>query len=399
MTASDPRAGQTGNSRGPRPGNPKIFVWVQHLLGIGHLRRVATLARGFRRAGMEVAIVSGGMPVPGLDFAGARLIQLPPLRAADETFRELVDEAGVPADEAFHDRRREMLLAAFRAEAPDVVVTELFPFGRRQLRRELVPLLDAARARTPRPLIVSSVRDILVAPSRPERAVEMLDRIEASYDRVMVHGDPTLVSFADTFVHADRIADRIAYTGYAVDPAPPRDGGPGTGEVLVSAGGGAVSEALFRTAMAARPRTRLADRTWRLLAGHGLPAPVFADLARAAPAGVTVERARPDFTALLANCALSISQGGYNTVLEMIVAGTRGVIVPFAAGAQTEQTLRARLLATRSGIRSLAEADLDPARLAEAVDSALAAPPPDATGLDTGGADASARLIRDWLAA
>jgi len=166
----------------------------------------------------------------------------------------------------------------------------------------------------------------------------------------------------------------------------------------VSAGGGAVSEELFRTAMAARPRTRLADRTWRILAGHGLPEDLFASVTGDAPEGVVVERARPDFPTLMANCILSISQGGYNTVMEMMTAGTRGVIVPYAGGLETEQTLRARLLENRSGIRGIPEDMLDPASLAAAVDAALDAPPPDASGLDTGGADRSAALIAAWHA-
>jgi len=63
---------------------PRIFFWVQHLLGIGHLRRAATLARGLAKEGFDVLLVSGGGPVPGLDLGGARLRQLPPLRARDE---------------------------------------------------------------------------------------------------------------------------------------------------------------------------------------------------------------------------------------------------------------------------------------------------------------------------
>ena len=47
---------------------PKIFFWVQHLLGIGHLKRTTTLARAFRRAGMGVPVVSGGHVVPGLNM-------------------------------------------------------------------------------------------------------------------------------------------------------------------------------------------------------------------------------------------------------------------------------------------------------------------------------------------
>lgn len=377
---------------------PRIFFWVQHLLGIGHLKRTATLARAFRRAGLDVAIVSGGHHVPGLDIADARLIQLPPVRAADKYFKVLVDETDAVIDEAFIARRRELLLDAFRTEAPDVVVTELFPFGRRQLRHELLPLLDEAKAMATPPLIVSSVRDILVEPPKPERVAEMLERIETYYDRVMIHGDPTLIPFGETFAHADRISDRVAYTGYVVDKRSKTPGGPGRDEVIVSAGGGAVSEELFRTAIAARPKTRLTDRTWRILAGHALPDAVFDSVSSIAPDGVIVERARPDFTALMANCALSISQGGYNTVMEMIAARTRGVIVPYAGGLETEQTLRARLLEDRNGIRAIPEDALDPDRLAAAVEAALDAPPPDSTGLDTGGADKSAELIRGWLA-
>jgi predicted glycosyltransferase len=378
---------------------PKIFFWVQHLLGIGHLKRTATLARAFRRAGMDVTVVSGGHDVPGLDIGGAELIQLPPVRAADKYFKILIDENDTEIDDAFRERRRDLLLDAYAAAAPDVVMTELFPFGRRQLRLELTALLETAKAAARPPLIVSSVRDILVEPPKPERVAEMLERIETYYDRVLIHGDPTLIPFDETFAHADRIADLVTYTGYVVDTPQKTEGGAGSDEVIVSAGGGAVSEELFRAAMAARPHTQLADRTWRILAGHALPDDVFRALGDEAPAGVIVERARADFPTLMANCALSVSQGGYNTVMEMMTAQTRGVIVPYAGGLETEQTLRARLLENRSGIRTIPEASLSGTALAEAIDAALAAPPPDASGLNTSGADTSAALIADWVAA
>ncbi|NBP73337.1 MAG: glycosyl transferase, partial [Alphaproteobacteria bacterium] len=168
---------------------PKIFFWVQHLLGIGHLKRTATLTRAFRRAGMVVTVVSGGQDVPGLDIADAKLIQLPPVRAADKYFKILIDENDAEIDDAFRDRRRALLLEAYAAEAPTVILTELFPFGRRQLRGELTALLETAKAQQAPPLIVSSVRDILVEPPKPERVEEMLERIETYYDRVLIHGD------------------------------------------------------------------------------------------------------------------------------------------------------------------------------------------------------------------
>jgi predicted glycosyltransferase len=378
---------------------PKVLFWVQHLLGIGHLKRTATIARAMRRSGIDVVVVSGGHDVPGLDVADASLIQLPPVRAADKYFKILVDANDREIDDAFRARRRDLLLEAWRRERPDVLITELYPFGRRQLRHELLPLLEEARSAARPALIVSSVRDILVEPPKPERVAEMLDIVERLYDRVLIHGDPTLIPFDETFAHADRIANRVAYTGYVVDTPTASAGGPGSGEVIVSAGGGAVSEELFRAAMAARPATRLADRPWRILAGHALPDDVFETLRREAPDGIAVERARPDFTTLMANCALSISQGGYNTVMEMMAARARGVIVPYAGGLETEQTLRARLLESRSGIRSIPEDELTIENLAAAVDAALAAPPPDNSGLDTGGAEKSAALVAEWWAA
>ena len=59
----------------------RVFVYVQHLLGIGHLKRAATLARALCDAGLDVTFASGGDAVPGLAPEGVRLAQLPPGRA------------------------------------------------------------------------------------------------------------------------------------------------------------------------------------------------------------------------------------------------------------------------------------------------------------------------------
>ena len=76
----------------------RVFFYVQHLLGIGHLRRAAAIARALVAAGAEVTFVSGGEPVPGIDLGGAELVQLPPASAADSGFSAIVDAAGRPVD-------------------------------------------------------------------------------------------------------------------------------------------------------------------------------------------------------------------------------------------------------------------------------------------------------------
>ena len=379
----------------------RVLFYVQHLLGIGHLKRAATLARAFTAAGLDVALVTGGHDVPGLNVASARFIQLPPTRATDLYFKELVDDNGAAIDDSWRDRRREALHEAWLAVRPHVLLFELFPFGRRQLRFEIVPLLDAAIASPQRPCIASSVRDILVAQHKPERNAEMLGLVERYFDRVLVHGDPALMPFDRTFPHAARIAAKIAYTGYVVDRTGARDGpgSPGYGEVVVSAGGGAVGLSLLKTAIAARDMTGLKSTPWRLLVGVSVTDADFESLRRAAPDGVIVERARSDFPSLVMNCALSISQGGYNTVMELIGAGARAIVVPYAGGIETEQTLRAQALEARGAIHVLDEAALSPATLATAVERAVDGPSGHTGDLDTGGAERSAALVKDWAEA
>lgn len=381
----------------------RILFHVQHLLGIGHLRRAATLARHFAAAGHDTILTSGGMPVPGLDLGGARLVQLPPVRATDKRFKVLVDSDDAVIDEAFKQRRLAVLLDTLRQHRPDLLITELFPFGRRQLRFEMVPLVEAARALAHRPRIASSVRDILVRSPKPERVDEMIDLFGRYFDAVMVHGDPAFIPFARTFPRWREIEDRTFHTGYVIDGLPPAEASTQSGrdEVLVSAGGGAVGASLLQAALAARPLSRLRDRRWRFLCGPSMPAAdVTALRALAQPAGdgVVIEPARRDFTTLLRNCTLSISQGGYNTMIETLSVADRAVIVPYAGGLETEQELRAELLAERGVFQMVPEAQLSPQALAAAIDGALDGPSIRTfPRIDASGIAKTLALVERWL--
>jgi predicted glycosyltransferase len=358
----------------------RVLFYVQHLLGIGHLKRAATLASALRAAGFEVTLASGGMPVEGIPA-----LQLPPART-DSSFKNLLDESGNPVDEAWKARRRDALLQAFQSTSPEVLMIELFPFGRRQMRFELLPLLESVQQET---LVVSSVRDLLQP--NAAREAEALERFERYFDRLLVHADPRVARLDLTFSNTKALAGKLHYTGYVVE-ASEASGNAGEGEVLVSAGGGAVGRRLLETAIQARPLTSLRDRTWRILAGVNSK-----DLLALQGEGVIVERVRNDFTLRLKNCVLSISQAGYNTVLETLQARARAVLVPFAGGAESEQTLRARLLADRGLVQVVEEEELTAATLAAAVDRAAAGARPAAGAIDLGGARRSAELLREWL--
>ena len=354
----------------------RAFLYVQHLLGIGHLKRMALIAGALRAAGAEVTLASGGAPVPEI----AVDVQLPAARAADASFRALLDAEGRPVSDEWKRARSAMLLDAWRAfhdaGPAGALVIELFPFGRGQLRFELLPLLEDAKRVARRPLVACSVRDFLQPkPAREEEAAVLFERF---YDRLLVHGDARLASFERTFGLAPRLEARLHYTGYVVADPPAGASAEGRSEVIVSAGGGAVGTRLLETALAARPHTLLREATWRLLAGVNASEAQLRALQRRAPAGTIVERSRADFPRLLANCALSISQAGYNTVAEILQARARAVLVPFAAAGESEQTLRAQALVERGAAQMIAEEALAPPTLADAVNRAVRGPRPPA---------------------
>ena len=350
------------------------MLWVQHLMGIGHQRRVAAIALALAGRGADVVYVTGGAEIPDLapGWPGrVRVVALPAARVADAGYRALVDAGGCEVDDVWRTARRDLLLAAFEEHAPHVLVTETWPFGRRLLRFELEPLVERARAAGCRR--VSSIRDVLQPPSSLARARAAADRVLESFDVVLVHGDPAFVPLDASFPETERIRTRIRYTGYVAAgkelAAPP---GMGEGEIVVSAGGGVAAHRLVDAALAAArldPRLR-----WRILAGPNAGEDAFAGWRRAAAANVVVEPNRPDFGSLLSRARVSVSQAGYNTVTDLLAAGAPAVLVPFSAGGEREQSIRARVLAEAGIARVVEEDRLTPETLLEAI---RAAPAPD----------------------
>lgn len=373
----------------------RILIAVTHLLGIGHLVRARQLARVLARAGHQVTLASGGMP-DGREAVGYRFVQLPPVRTEGTDFRNLLDENGETATPERLAARRERLTALARELSPDIVVTEHFPFGRRQLAGEFLALIAVAKAANPRALVLSSIRDVLVAPQRPDRLAEAAERIATLFDAVLVHGDPQVLPLEASWPVTPEIAGKLVYTGYLAElPALPGTPAESSGMILVSGGGSAAALPLFDAALAAA--RLLPQRSFHLLIGRGVAEADVVDLRQSAPDNARVEWARPDFPALLAGCALSISQAGYNTVLDLLQAGRPALLVPFDAGNETEQALRAAALA-RAGLARIATVAEGPQALAAAIEGALAQGAPPTAKVDLDGAEGTVAAITHLLA-
>lgn len=374
-----------------------LLIIVTHLLGTGHLARALTLARAFGAAGHDSTVVSGGMPAPQLDAGHARLVQLPPLRSDGVNFTRLLGADNVEADAALLQARQKLLADTLRETQPDVLITELFPFGRRVLRDEFLSALEVAKTLPRRPLICASIRDILAPPSKPAKAAATEEIIARSYDTVLVHSDADVTPLEVSWPVTTALAPRLHYTGFvAPPPAKPHPQAAGQGEVLVSAGGGDVGTNLFHAALGAARADP--SRCWRLLVGGRDPAPRIAQMQSGAPPNAIIEPARRDFRQMLHHAAASVSMAGYNTALDLLQSGTPAVLVPFDAGGETEQSLRATALARLLGIEVLSNAALSgPALLTQVARVTAAAPrAPRTHGLD--GATTTVRMVEALLA-
>ncbi len=355
---------------------PRVLFYVQHLLGVGHVKRAAAIARAAAET-VDLHVALGGEPVALADFGRATVHQLPSARAEDLSFQVLVDADGRPIDDQWRNLRKMALLDLAATVDPAVLLVEHYPFGRGKFAFELLPLFELMRVKADR-RILCSVRDVLVEKGETAKSDKIVRLVRQWFDGVLVHGDAAVIPFAATFPSACKIENLLRYTGYVVDGSDPAAQGltarDPSAEIVVSIGGGAVGQELLQAALIAAQSGALAPRHWRLLAGNNLAESVFQDLRKqaAGDSRITVERARPDFRALLSRAGLSISQAGYNTVMDILMAGVPALVVPFAAEAESEQLFRAREFERRGLLSVLEEGNMTASSLVDAAGRALA---------------------------
>ena len=100
----------------------------------------------------------------------------------------------------------------------------------------------------------------------------------------------------------------------------------------------------------------------------------------------------PDLIAEMRGAAVSLSQCGYNTALDIVRAGVPALVVPYGAEREDEQRNRARRLEELGAMRCLLESQMTPATLAAELSATLTFQPR-ANALQLDGASATAELL------
>jgi predicted glycosyltransferase len=214
----------------------KVMFYCQHILGMGHLIRSVEIVRGLI-PDFQICFINGGQVIEEFEFPPEiQVINIPAIKT-DSEFTELapVDDSLTMSE--LETIRTKILLDTCDRFQPDILIIELFPFGRRRFSFELIPLMEKAKAMGTK--IVSSVRDIVVTKQNQQRHEEKVCRLINKYfDMLLIHGDPNFVKLNLSFSRVNDLTCPVHYTGYVVQPLPQTQLIANKPIILVSVGGG-----------------------------------------------------------------------------------------------------------------------------------------------------------------
>lgn len=362
--------------------SPRLVVYSQDGLGLGHQRRTTLLASEFlaAKAGASVLTISDS-PI-GQFFStsmGYDYLKLPSIhKVGPGDWRPL--SLSLPFPEVLAVRR-EIIQSAVLKFAPDVVLIDHMPHG---AMGELVPTLEALEGRGTR--IVLGLRDILDEPTVVRRRWHLegaVDAVERYFHDVLVYGSRDVFDVSAEYDLPEGVSRRLRYCGYVC----PSAASPSVADklrnrylrnasaadlIVAMAGGGADADALFSTLLRAAPAIS-AQRPCVVVIVTGPFLPhcehrKLVHLARGLP--IHVIRSVHDSLTYLGAADLVIAMAGYNTTAEILTLDKPALLVP-RSGPSAEQQMRARLFADRGWVSWLPPEELSPDSLAKAAVTAL----------------------------
>lgn len=391
----------------------RIAIHTQHFAGVGHRVRATRLARALRQmpgSCNEVLVFDGGRPYAGADPDDDRYrVQLPPVAWGDAGLEAFDRDQSLPAVLA---ARQKLFVDGLRRLRPDLLLIDSFPFSRWVLRDEILAGIRQAKAGGSAVRVVCSLRDVPRAAHRTratrpgdDGCEQVPDLLNEHFDTILVHGDPRVTRLEEHFPWVHKLGVPIHYTGYVQQEAgatEPRAATAAAGPLLVvSVGGGVNGRRLIEVATAAYSELRQ-QPPWtgsRMVVFAGALMSVQEHEASAAACrlhGAEFKAFSCEFPAWLEAADLSISRGGYNTMVAVLAAGVRGLVLPGVD--VSDQAFRTRRLADLGIVTTGPEAELDPGSLATLIGAALARPPP-VHDLDLGGSERTVQLLTELVAA
>ncbi len=316
-----------------------FFLYVQHLSGTGHFVRIFEIARILAKKN-QVYLVDGGRCVPRLDSEFPfETIKLPRIYRQDGDLASVDSRLNI---QVVMERRKNILLQCIETIKPDVLLIEHFPFSKAILAPEIIPIINLARSLNPQVKIVCSIRDICPLTkyeSDPEKhRLNVLTNLEKYFDLILVHSAPNLVKLEDYIPWRSEIQIPIKYTGYVSQKlsinlsrkqrlifkeSPP---------IIVSVGGNGSFDIIskcIKTWQEYLPKKLKSERKLIIF----LPLFMQDDeinliYDRITDKSIEIKKFTANFLDWMEIAALSISQSGYNTCMNILETKTPAILIP-----------------------------------------------------------------------
>src|SRR5690606_29199218 len=127
--------------KGLQMSSRRTLFYCQHLLGIGHLTRSLAICEKLLQQS-EVDFIQGGPEAHRtIQHAGFHHHQLPPL-LMNETSHELYDPFQQNTLPEIWTAREHIIQKLLQNNQYDVLVVELFPFGRNKFKKEILHIIE-----------------------------------------------------------------------------------------------------------------------------------------------------------------------------------------------------------------------------------------------------------------
>jgi predicted glycosyltransferase len=377
----------------------KIMFYCQHVLGMGHFIRSMAIVEGLSR-NFEVCFVNGGKLIDGFKMPdNISLENLSPLKS-DENFKTLEGANGENVS-YIKKVRLNQLLKCYKDFEPDLIVIELFPFGRKNFSFELLPLLARIRL-DGKTKVVCSLRDILVQKrDQAKHEAWVCKMLERYFDSVLVHADPSFQRIEETFATSGSLNVPLHYTGYVIQPEPEVGEEPTALHedkplFLASIGGGRVGVELLEASIEASNLLKeTLEHQLLIFTGPYLPDEQFAMLQErvATEPQIILKRFTANFLSYMEKADVSISMAGYNTCMNILSTGVQALVLPFKGGNNDEQTLRSKKLEALGLLGVLEAEQLSGKYLADHIKRKLK-PQQNCTTLNLDGVETTTQLLQ-----
>ncbi|MEO0842075.1 MAG: glycosyltransferase [Cyanobacteria bacterium J06643_5] len=386
----------------------KLLFYCQHILGMGHLVRSMEIVRGLM-SDFQVCFLNGGQIIKEFNIPdGIEVVNLPAIKT-DAEFKQLMPVDSNLSLAEIQEIRKNKLLQVADEFKPDVLMVELFPFGRGKFSFELIPLLEKLQASEKPVKIVSSLRDIVVTKTNQEKYENKVCRLMNQYfDMLLIHGDKNFVPLDESFSRVKDIQSQTKYTGYVVQK--PKLNPELTEEykniigsekplILVSVGGGRFGHELIDCVIAsAEILEQKIPHQIQIFTGPFAPEEKVQAWQKLAEnkSNLRVNRYTRNLLSYMQKADLSISMSGYNTTLNVMTTGVRAMILPFKGNNDQEQRIRAGKLDSLGVVKMLDESDLQSEIFAQKVIDYLATEP-NKVSFDANGVENTAALIKNLV--